>query len=197
MLIAQCWHENFELFACSPGRFRGRNDEADQRPLEDVIEQPSIVAASAFAAGDGVGVARSPATTISTTPRHERPSRSQCRPRQALDPGSFFHPRHEGGRGEGVPLDMTDAAMPGLGESQTGSRPQPRNMLRQAIHSSSKVLQWSRCEGQGPGVLFGIVAVSMASDPFMVLLHPPGRRRSGRHRIAVRSPIHRKVPDQT
>ena len=87
---------------------------------EDLIEQPSIVAASAFAAGDGVGLARVACNDDihDAAPRAAVEGRNVV-PDRRLIQGRVFHPRHEDGRGKGVPLDMTHTAIPGLGESQT------------------------------------------------------------------------------
>lgn len=37
--------------------------------------------------------------------------------------GLVFHPRHEDGRGEGVPLDITHSAVPGLGQHEAEVEP--------------------------------------------------------------------------
>ena len=37
--------------------------------------------------------------------------------------GRVFHPRHEDGRGEGVPLDITHSAVPGLGRHEAEVEP--------------------------------------------------------------------------
>ena len=39
-------------------------------------------------------------------------------PNRRLIQGLIFHPRHEDGRGEGVPLDVTDSTVSGLGQHE-------------------------------------------------------------------------------
>ena len=44
-------------------------------------------------------------------------------PDRSLIQGLFFHPRHEDGRGEGVPLDITNSTVSGLGQHKSEVEP--------------------------------------------------------------------------
>jgi|TARA_Y100000294_G_scaffold37911_1_gene33583 hypothetical protein len=44
-------------------------------------------------------------------------------PDRSLIQGRVFHPRHEDGRGEGIPLDITDSTVSGLGQHKPEVEP--------------------------------------------------------------------------
>lgn len=84
----------------------------------DVRPQPALVVGAAPLSGVGfalAGIARSD-EIHDATPRSAVKS-GKVVPDRCRIQGRRFHPGHEGGRGIGFPLDVTDNAMPGRGDA--------------------------------------------------------------------------------
>jgi len=116
-------------FGCARG-----DDPGDVRP-----QVPWIVSAPA-PAGDAERLAR--------IARSEDVHRAA--PREAVEGGNVvpdrrrihglvFHPRHEDGRGEGVPLDITHSAVLGLGQHEAEVEPSGAGAERKAEQTSRPV----------------------------------------------------------
>ena len=99
-----------------PNRSALRDDPGDVRP-----EMARIVRALALA-GDAERLAR-----IARTDEIHRAAplptveAGKVVPDRRLIQGLVLHPRHEDGRGEGVPLDVTHSTVPGLGHACGGA----------------------------------------------------------------------------
>ncbi len=57
-------------------------------------------------------------------------------PDRSLIQGLLFHPRHEDGRGEGVPLDVTDSTVSGLGQHKPEVKPSGAGAERKTEQAS-------------------------------------------------------------
>jgi hypothetical protein len=95
------------------GRFDFADDAGDMRP-----EVARIVRAPALA-GDGERLARIARSddVHRAAPRAALEGSNIVPDRRAIQ-GRVFHPRHEDGRGEGVPLDVTHSAISGAGDGE-------------------------------------------------------------------------------
>ncbi len=95
------------------GRFDLADDPGDMRPeMAWVVRTPAL-------ARDGERLARVPgAEQIHRAAPRAAVEGSNIIPDSSLIQGRVFHPRHESGRGEGVPLNVTQSSISGDGDGE-------------------------------------------------------------------------------
>lgn len=115
--------------------------EEDERGVDlpddpgDVGPEPSLVPGSLPLAGDGPGLTREPRNDAihDATPRLACKGRNVVPHRSEIQ-GRVLHPRHENGRGEGVPLDVTNGSIPlSKGEMEPEIEPSDPTTKSQAM----------------------------------------------------------------
>jgi hypothetical protein len=113
-------------FGCALG-----DDPGDVRP-----QVPGIVGSLA-PAGDAERLARIARSedVHRATPRAAVEGGNVVPDRRRIQ-GLVFHPRHEDGRDEGVPLDITHSAVPGLGQHEAEVEPSGAGAERKAEQAS-------------------------------------------------------------